>query len=144
MNIHVTVDDAIVPGMLNDSIAAKGFASMLPLTLELSDFHGTEKIADLPRRLSTAGAPAGISAKAGDLAYYAPWGSLAIFYRDFPHSEGLISLGHLDGSLAPLTASVEGPTVTIAIADRRAAPPTARRSGSGRPVTPLEGPPLTP
>ncbi len=32
----------------------------------------------------------------GDIAYYAPWGNLAIFYKDFGYSGGLVSLGKLD------------------------------------------------
>jgi hypothetical protein len=33
----------------------------------------------------------------GDIAYFAPWGNLALFYKDFTYSEGLIVLGKLDG-----------------------------------------------
>ncbi len=84
---------------LEDSAAAREFATLLPLDLALSDYHQTEKIADLPKRLSTAGAPDGIAPVIGDIAYYAPWGNLAIFYRDFEYSPGLIRLGRLDGKL---------------------------------------------
>jgi hypothetical protein len=31
----------------------------------------------------------------GDITYYAPWGNLAIFYRDFGYSPGLVRLGHI-------------------------------------------------
>ena len=41
----------------------------------------------------------------GDLAYYAPWGNLAIYYKDFRHSPGLIKLGTLDGGLEALRAA---------------------------------------
>lgn len=35
--------------------------------------------------------------KAGDLAYYAPWGNMALFYRDGGSaSADLIVLGHID------------------------------------------------
>ncbi|WP_337926728.1 cyclophilin-like fold protein [Paenibacillus caui] len=30
------------------------------------------------------------------ITYYAPWGNLAIFYRDFRYSSGLIKLGSID------------------------------------------------
>ena len=63
--------------------AARDFASLLPLNLLLKDYASTEKIADLPKRLSTTDAPDGFEPRAGDVAYYAPWGNLAIFYRDF-------------------------------------------------------------
>ncbi|WP_369126869.1 cyclophilin-like fold protein [Amycolatopsis vastitatis] len=69
---------------MNDSAAARDFAALLPLTLNLSDFHQTERISDLPRPLSTAGAPRSAEPKAGDLAFYAPWGNLAITTATLP------------------------------------------------------------
>ena len=47
-------------------------------------------------------APAGTTPTAGTIAYYAPWGNLAIFYRDFAYSRGLIPLGRIDTGLAAL------------------------------------------
>jgi hypothetical protein len=38
-----------------------------------------EKIGDLPKKLSTDGAPTGSNPNVGDIAYYAPLGNLAIF-----------------------------------------------------------------
>ncbi|WP_409474448.1 cyclophilin-like fold protein [Streptomyces sp. HC307] len=96
MNIRLTIDGHPVDATLNDSATARDLAALLPLTLNLSDFHQTERIADLPRRLSTSGAPEAAAAKAGDLAYYAPWGNLAIYYRDGGSSDsGLVILGHV-------------------------------------------------
>jgi hypothetical protein len=97
MDIRVTLDGRPVDATLNDSPAARDFAGLLPLTLDLEDFHQTERIADLPRRLTTSGAPAPAAPKAGDLTYYAPWGNLALFYRDGPSaSADLLILGHID------------------------------------------------
>src|SRR5450830_143960 len=50
----------------------------------------------LPRRLSTAQAPRGHTPRAGDLTYYAPWGNLALFHKDFSFSTGLIRLGRIE------------------------------------------------
>ncbi|MFJ8810802.1 cyclophilin-like fold protein [Streptomyces sp. NPDC102490] len=97
MNIRVTLDGRPVDAVLNDSPAARDFAALLPLTLDLKDFHSTERVADLPRTLDTAGAPEPAAATVGDIAYYAPWGNLALFYRDGPApSPDLLVLGHLD------------------------------------------------
>jgi hypothetical protein len=97
MDIRVTLDGRPVDATLNDSPAARDFAGLLPLTLDLEDFHQTERVADLPRRLTTSGAPEPTAPKAGDLAYYAPWGNLALFYRDGPSaSADLLILGHID------------------------------------------------
>ena len=98
MDIRVTLDGSPVEATLNDSPAARDVAKLLlPLTLDLKDFHGTERVADLPRKLDTSGAPEPAAAKVGDIAYYAPWGNLALFCQDGPSaSADLLILGHLD------------------------------------------------
>ncbi|MGO4634962.1 cyclophilin-like fold protein [Streptomyces sp. 2RAF24] len=99
MDIQVTLDGRPVEATLNDSPPARDFAALLPLTLNLEDFHGIERVADLPRKLDTPGAPEPVAAKVGDIAYYAPWGNLALFYQDGPApSADLLVLGHLDVS----------------------------------------------
>ncbi|GAA2422477.1 cyclophilin-like fold protein [Streptomyces coeruleofuscus] len=107
MTIRLTVHGQAVDATLNDSAAARDFAALLPLTLDLSDFHGKERVADLPRRLDTSGAPDAAEGKAGDLAYYAPWGNLAVYYRDGGSRDpGLVILGHLaDGAAERFTTA---------------------------------------
>jgi hypothetical protein len=111
--IRISLDGAVVTGSLNDSKAAQDFAAMLPLTLTLEDYNGSEKISDLPRKLSREGAPAGFEPSAGDIAFYAPWGNLAVFYRDFRYSSGLAPLGRIESGLEalsqprPMTARIE-------------------------------------
>ena len=99
-------------GTLADTAVARDFAALLPLDFSLDDYAATEKIAYLPRKLTTAGAPPGTAAAAGDICYYAPWGNLALFYRDSGHAKGLVRLGRLDGVDAlrrpgPLRARIE-------------------------------------
>ncbi|WP_406227670.1 cyclophilin-like fold protein [Streptomyces anthocyanicus] len=99
MNIRVTLDGRPVKAALNDSRAARDLAVLLPLTLGLEDFHSTERVADLPRKLDTSGAPEPVAAKVGDIACYAPWGNLALFHQNGPApSADLLILGHLDVS----------------------------------------------
>ena len=93
MKIRMDVDGTRITATLDDNATSKDFASLLPLTLTLDDYNGTEKISDLPKKLSTRGAPEGVDPAAGDIAYYAPWGNLAIFYKDFEYSRGLVKLG---------------------------------------------------
>jgi hypothetical protein len=83
MKIRLTINGKQLNGTLVDSETARDFASLLPLTVTLEDHAGTEKIVYLPRKLSTKGAPSGSDPSAGDIAYYAPWGNLALFYKDF-------------------------------------------------------------
>lgn len=116
MNIQLALDGATVAGSLEDTTVGRDFAALLPLTLTLADFHRTERIADLPRRLDTSAAPPGTSARAGDIAYYAPWGNLALFYDDAPYADGLVRLGHLDDTATRLLADLPGSaTITITL-----------------------------
>lgn len=96
MKIRIIVDGTELSGMLEDNAAARDFAAMLPMDLTLEDYHGTEKIADLPSRLSTDGTPDGVDPDVGDITYFAPWGNLALFYRDFGYSRGLVWLGRIE------------------------------------------------
>ncbi|MCX8004006.1 MAG: cyclophilin-like fold protein [Burkholderiaceae bacterium] len=102
VKIRITDGTLVLTATLEDSAPAADFASMLPLSLALEDYAATEKIAYLPRKLKTTGAPAGIDPEPGDLAYYAPWGNLAIYYRDAVFANGLVRLGRLDGGVPTL------------------------------------------
>ncbi|NUG50450.1 cyclophilin-like fold protein [Acinetobacter lactucae] len=100
MKIRIDIDGTQQPlfATLAMSPTVEDFAKQLPLTLTLKDYDSTEKIADLPAKLTTQNAPNGYAGKAGDLTYYAPWGNLAFFYKDSPvgYANGLIFLGKLD------------------------------------------------
>lgn len=102
---------------LDDTPAGRDFAALLPRDLTLADYNATEKIADLPRRLSTAEAPSGIDATLCDITYFAPWGNLAIFYHDFGYSRGLVRLGRINSGIAQLA----GPA-PLKVTIERAAP----------------------
>jgi hypothetical protein len=102
---------------LLDNATSRDFVSLLPISLTLKDYAATEKISDLPRKLSTEGAPAGSDPSVGDIAYYAPWGNLAVFHKDFHYSSGLIKLGKIDSGIEAL--NVPGPaTVTVELIDK--------------------------
>ena len=96
MKIRMDVAGTRITASLDDNATSRDFASLLPLTLTLDDYNGTEKISDLPKKLSTRGAPEGVDPAAGDIAYYAPWGNLAIFYKDFEYSRELVKLGAIE------------------------------------------------
>jgi len=100
MKIRIKFEDKVLTATLRDSKTARDFVLQLPLTLTLEDYASTEKISDLPKRLSTEGARSGSDPSVGDIAFYAPWGNLAIFYRDAEYANGLIILGKIDGDAA--------------------------------------------
>ena len=96
------VDGATVTATLLENATSRDFAALLPLTLTLEDYAATEKISDLPRKLSTRGAPAGIDPDIGDITYYTPWGNLAIFIKDLGYSRGLVKLARIESGLKAL------------------------------------------
>ena len=113
VTIRITLPGSVLTATLEDSATARDFAALLPLKVPLKDYASTEKVADLPKKLSLDGAPAGIDPSVGDIAYYAPWGNLAIFYKDFGYSRGLVKIGRIDGNVralrqpGPMEATIE-------------------------------------
>lgn len=113
MNISLNVDGKSLPITLADNKSAQDLVSLLPLTLTLNDYGAVEKISDLPKKLSTADAPKGITPVIGDVTYYAPWGNLAIFIGDFRYADGLVKLGRVETGIdtlrrrGPLKATLE-------------------------------------
>ena len=97
---------------LDTTTAAQDFAAMLPLELTLTDYHGIEKVADLPRTLDTSDAPDSYKPETGDITVFAPWGNLAIFYKPFANSRGLVRLGQFDG---PIDALVQDGGIPVRI-----------------------------
>lgn len=102
MQIRLTINGQSTIATLIDNPTTRDFVALLPMTLTLEDYASTEKIVYLPKKLSTQGAPAGVDPDVGDITYYAPWGNLAIFYRDFGYSAGLIKLGRFDAGIEAL------------------------------------------
>ena len=102
MKIRIRINGHEIAATLIDSATSRDFVSLLPLKLKFEDYGDTEKISYLPRKLSTEGAPPGSDPSVGDVSYYAPWGNLAIFRRDFRYSSGLIKMGKVDTGLEAL------------------------------------------
>jgi hypothetical protein len=97
MKLKITIGTKTATAVLYDNQTSRDFASLLRLSLTLTDYNNTEKIGGLSKKLDTKSAPAGFDPTTGDIAYYAPWGNLAIFYKDFGYSNGLVSLGKITG-----------------------------------------------
>lgn len=102
MKIRLDVNGEIATATLYDNATARDFAALLPLSLTLTDFAKVERIGDMPRKLSTAGAPAGMDPVVGDITYYAPWNNLAIFAGDNVYARGLVRLAKIDTGLPAL------------------------------------------
>lgn len=96
IRIKLTFNNGEVIVNMYDNPTSKDFLSLLPLTLTFEDYAGTEKISYPSNKLSTKEAPSGMDPTIGDFTYFAPWGNLAIFYKDFGYSNGLIKLGKIE------------------------------------------------
>ena len=94
--IKLTVNGNEVFVKLDDNVASREFLEMLPLTLTFEDFNSTEKIATLPSELNVDGLPSGYTPEVGDFSYYAPWGNVSVFYKDFRYSNSLYKLGTIE------------------------------------------------
>ncbi|MDC7228755.1 MAG: cyclophilin-like fold protein [Sphaerochaetaceae bacterium] len=102
---------------LFDNPTSRNLVRMLPLTLTFKDYASTEKVAYLAEELSTENAPDGYEPTAGDLTLYAPWGNLALFYRDFSYSRGLIPIGTIEVGSEKLLKMKEDFTAILDVQD---------------------------
>ncbi|HPA69685.1 MAG TPA: cyclophilin-like fold protein [Methanoregulaceae archaeon] len=91
--IHVTANGKTTVFQLNNSPAARDLFTQLPLNIKVKNYSHNEKIFYPPKKLSTDGTPKA-NAKAGTLAYYAPWGDVVMFFKDFGSASGLYELGY--------------------------------------------------
>ncbi len=95
---------------LNETDAAKDFLARLPLSLSFEDYGVTERIAYLKTPLNLGNSPRETTPVRGDFTYYAPWGNIAVFRKDFRLSDGLVPLGVLTKeALKAIETSGKGP-----------------------------------
>lgn len=102
MKIKISFNNTELTATMFDNPTTRDFIKLLPLTLKLDDYAGTEKVGILPKKLSLKDGPSGSDPSIGDIAYYSPWGNLAIFYRNFSFASGLIIMGKLDTGISIL------------------------------------------
>ena len=94
--IRIIVDNRPITAQLTDNPTARDLAGQLPLTLTFRDLNRVEKIARLPRPLTTAGAPEGDDPDIADIGYYAPANDLVLYYGEVGHWSGLVRIGRFD------------------------------------------------
>jgi hypothetical protein len=79
---------------LADNEAARAFAALFPLTLDMSDLNGNEKHVTLPKALSTNATRPG-TIRNGDLMLYGN-DTLVLFYLTFDSPYSYTRLGRVD------------------------------------------------
>ena len=114
--IQVIIGDTVLTGRLWDNATARDLIAQLPLTLTFGDFNGVEKIAQLSRKLSLEGVPAGADPLPRDIGYYAPSGDLVFYYDDVGYFTGIVRLGQFDGSMNAIVSQIGNFTARIELA----------------------------
>ena len=114
--IRVIIGDTVLTGRLWDNATARDLIAQLPLTLTFRDFNGVEKIAQLPRKLSMDGVPAGDDPFPRDIGYYNPSGDLVFYYDDVSYFNGIVRLGQFDGSMDAIVSQTGNFTARIELA----------------------------
>lgn len=99
MKLKITIGQNTATAILYDNPTSRDFATMLPLTVEMDDYANTEKVFYPSRKLSTKDAPKGFKPSEGDITLFAPWGNIALFYKDFSYFNGLISMGKITSGI---------------------------------------------
>lgn len=113
MPITITIGANTYPGTLADNPTARDLAAQLPLTLTFKDLNRVEKIAPLPRRLTTTGVPAGADPDINDIGYYSPSNDLVLYYGDVGYWNGIIRIGNLIDGMPSIARQPDGFTATI-------------------------------
>lgn len=98
-----------------DNPTVRDFLSRLPLTMELKEYAGREKIGYFSRKLATDGSP-GSDPEDGDLIYFVPWGNVGFYYdtSGISYSGQTIHIGQYKASLEQLE-KLEGKQVRVEI-----------------------------
>ncbi|UYO97248.1 cyclophilin-like fold protein [Microbacterium sp. M28] len=117
--VRFSAGDAVVDVTIGeDSPATRDFLSMLPMTLELAEFNGREKIAYPGRELAWEGSP-GSDPADGDLIYFTPWGNIGFYYdtSGIGYSDDTLHLGTYDATEEELSR-FEGARTSVEIVEQ--------------------------
>jgi hypothetical protein len=81
---------------LADTDAARAFAALLPLSVDMADLNANEKHAELPQALPASSSRPG-TIRAGDLMLYGSK-TLVVFYKTFDSPYSYTRIGRIDGA----------------------------------------------
>lgn len=106
--ISLTINNTTVDAKIYNNSVGRDLINRLPLTLDFSDYNSTEKIAYLPensKEWDLSDCPTSCTPKIGDITMYSPWRNLAIFYKNFRKSNGLVPIGKMSDEAIDLIKS---------------------------------------
>ena len=100
--IRITIGDRVLTARIYDNATSRDFIAQLPITVDMTDFASSEKIFYPPQTMSTADRETVSDPMAGDINVYAPWGNIAIFYKNYSASNSLIRIGRIEEGIEVL------------------------------------------
>ena len=103
MRMQVSDGTHTVVFQLNDSPSAVSLYNQLPFDATVENYGSNEKIFTPPAALDkTDGIEGG--GKAGGIAYFSPWGNIAMYYGNFSSYPGLYLLGEATSGAEQISA----------------------------------------
>lgn len=103
MRMQVSDGTHTVVFRLNDSPSAVSLYNQLPFDATVENYGSNEKIFSPPAALDkTDGIEGG--GKAGGIAYFSPWGNIAMYYGNFSSYPGLYLLGEATSGAEQISA----------------------------------------
>ena len=120
VRVVLRLSNGLATATLDDTPAAREFAAMLPLQLELHDPMGQAKSGPLSRPLAAAGAEPVFDPAVGEIYYSASRSTFAILYDDLGQSvpgPGLVRLGSVDTGMDRIAEAGNRFTLRIDLAN---------------------------
>lgn len=116
-HLRITVGSRVVTATLYNNPTARDFIAFLPITVNLTDYAGTEKIFYPSTKLSTSERNTVSDPAIGDINCYAPWGNIAIFYRNYSGSRDLIRIARISEGVDVFSGSGAVNNVTFELVE---------------------------
>ncbi len=108
--MKITIGSAVFTATLNNNATTTAFKAMLPLTINMSELNGNEKMYYFSTTLPT-NASSGGNIQVGDLMLYGN-NCLVLFYEGFNTSYSYTRLGRIDNT-SGLVAALGAGSVTV-------------------------------
>jgi len=116
------VGEQALTARLYDNATARSFITQLPLTVDMDDYAGAEKIFYPQEKLSTSERHTVSDPAIGDINVYAPWGNIAIFYKNYSASRELIRIGRIEEGIEVLSRPGKVNNVTFEVYEEEGNP----------------------
>ena len=108
--MRITIGSKTFHATLDENATATAFKAMLPLTVDMQELNGNEKLYRLPNKLPTKASNPG-KIENGDLMLYGA-NTVVLFYKSFPTSYSYTRLGRINDP-AGLASAVGSGSVVV-------------------------------